>query len=216
MRSTLPWRRSTRRDSLWVAIGWQPSHMFSLPKGREAQKTWRGWVAERSKAPVLKTAAAHLTTCHPIPIRLGFRGFRASPQRLHPGLYCVVPASWVPIWVPTACSCGRSLRRAICRPNGVQSVRPRGARDGHRLARLLSPTLPRAALALERLQQLLRDGSSRISAPTRSNASSRLASVWRLEAVNQHFAAFRAGTTNRSPATRRPSARRQPCSSIAA
>jgi hypothetical protein len=63
-----------------------------------------GWVAERLKAPVLKTAAAHLTTCHPIPIRLGFRGFRASPQRLHPGLYCVVPASWVPIWVPTACS----------------------------------------------------------------------------------------------------------------
>ena len=79
-------------------------------------------MAERLKAPVLKTAAAHLTTCHPIPERLGFRGFRASLQRLCPGLYRVIPASRVPIWVPTACRCGRSLQRAICDPNGVQSV----------------------------------------------------------------------------------------------
>jgi hypothetical protein len=59
-------------------------------------------------------------------------------------------------------------------------------------------------------------GSSRISTPTRRNASSRLASALARDSVNQRFAAVRARSHKAVPPVRIPSDRQQPCSPIAA
>jgi hypothetical protein len=48
MRSMPPWRVSGRRDSPWVAIGWQCSHMFPLPSGPKPQNSSQdGWPSGR-------------------------------------------------------------------------------------------------------------------------------------------------------------------------
>jgi hypothetical protein len=74
-----------------------------------------------------------------------------------------------------------------------------------------SPHLPSSAC-----RSFLGMGSSRISTPTRRNASSRLASASGPVSVNQRFAAFRARSHKAVPAVRIPSDRQQPCSPIAA
>ncbi len=92
---------SVRRRDRGGAAAPRPAPPCQPDAGFARDRGPRGWVAERFKAPVLKTAPRRPGASLLLPIRPVFCGFPRSRRPVYPWSSRLVPFSWVANWVAT-------------------------------------------------------------------------------------------------------------------